>query len=236
MELDYKPVDEEVMDVPEDSTAETPTNEISEDAAPTAEAADSPAIVAESPQAESSPKRAPLTRRTQLLTAALAVSLVGNGVLGWVTYDSRHSAREAQSQLIAMRDAAQSKDHAMQIALDYAKGAAEMDYKDLPGWTKRLTTNTSPELTSRLKDAAASMEQIIVPLQWVSTPTPIASVVRSERDGVFVVNSFVSVKTKNVQTPDGIQSTATYTVTINKNNNWIITDVGGVDTALKAGS
>lgn len=170
-----------------------------------------------------------------VVSSLLALSLVGNALFGWFWLQSARSEQRAESAAVALREDIESRHHAEQVALDYAKGAADMNYKDIPGWTKRLTANTSPELTKKLKEAAAAMEQIIVPLQWVSTPTPIAAVTRSEHDGVYVVNCFVSVTTKNAQAPDGIMSTATYTVTINKNDNWVITDVGGVDSAMKAG-
>ncbi|SLG56356.1 hypothetical protein [Mycobacteroides abscessus] len=175
-------------------------------------------------------------RRTRWLAAAIVIaSFSANAVLGSMVHESRRSERDAQARISAMRQDEDSRAHAMKIAVDYARGAAELNYKDMPSWTKRLTSNTSAEMSKKLKDAAATMEQVVVPLHWVSTPTPIASTVRTDRDGVFVVNCFMSVITKNVQAPDGIQATATYTVTVNKNDNWMITDVGGVDTALRAG-
>ncbi|OHU16671.1 hypothetical protein BKG75_06955 [Mycobacteroides chelonae] len=175
-------------------------------------------------------------RDVVVMSALLALSLAGGGWLGWLWHQSQRSVAAARSELNAVQDAASSRRHAEDVALNYAKGAAQMDYKDIPGWTRQLTANTSPELTKKLKDAASSMEQIIVPLQWTSAPTPITATTRSDRDGVFVVNCFVSVMTKNTQAPDGVQSTATYTVTVNKNDNWRITDVGGVDSALRAGN
>ncbi|MFD6196479.1 hypothetical protein ACFWE3_07200 [Mycobacteriaceae bacterium NPDC060252] len=176
-----------------------------------------------------------LLRRSLIFSVLSVVAAVTIGVLGWSLHTSQQSEREARAALASMQNASNARQRAEQIALDYSRGAADMDYKDVQAWTKRLTANTSPELTKKLKDAATSMEQIIVPLQWVSTPTPITSAVRSERDGTFVVNSFLSVLTKNVQAPNGVQSTATYTVTINSKDNWIITDVGGVDSAMRAG-
>lgn len=169
-----------------------------------------------------------LRRDVLVLAVVLLASLGCIGFLGWQLHD-------AKSELAAMRAAAETRQHAEQVALDYAKGASQMDYRNLSEWTTRLIANTTPELTAKLKEASVSMEQIIIPLQWDSTSTPITAKVRSEHDGVFVVNCFVSVVTKNVQTPDGIPSTATYTVTVNKNDNWAITDVGGVESALKAG-
>ncbi|WP_079644069.1 hypothetical protein [Mycobacteroides abscessus] len=170
-----------------------------------------------------------------VVSTLLVLSLAGNVLLGWCWIQSTRSEQRAESATAALREDIDSRHHAEQVALDYAKGAADMNYKDIPGWNKRLTANTSPELTKKLKEASAAMEQIIVPLQWVSTPTPIAAITRSEHDGVYVVNCFVSVTTKNAQAPDGIMSTATYTVTVNKNDNWVITDVGGVGSAMKAG-
>ncbi|OAT68940.1 hypothetical protein AWB85_07640 [Mycobacteroides immunogenum] len=176
-----------------------------------------------------------LSRRSLIFSVLLVAAAVTIGVLAWSLHSSQRSEQQAHAALTSAQEAASARQRAEQIALDYSRGAAEMDFKDIPGWTKRLTTNTSPELTKKLKDAATSMEQIVVPLQWVSTPTPITSAVRSERDGIYVVNSFLSVMTKNVQAPNGVQSTATYTVTINAKDNWVITDVGGVDSAMRAG-
>lgn len=176
-----------------------------------------------------------LLRRSLIFSVLLVAAAVTIGALAWYLHSSQRSEQQARAALTSAREATSARQRAEQIALDYSRGAAEMDFKDIPGWTKRLTTNTSPELTKKLKDAAASMEQIVVPLQWVSTPTPITSAVRSERDGIYVVNSFLSVMTKNVQAPNGVQSTATYTVTINAKDNWVITDVGGVDSAMRAG-
>lgn len=176
-----------------------------------------------------------LLRRSLISTVLLIAAATTIGVLGWSLHSSQQSEREARRALTSLQNVSDARQRAQQIALDYSRGAAEMDFKDIPGWTKRLTANTSPELTKKLKDAATSMEQIVVPMQWVSTPTPITSAVRSEHDGIFVVNSFLSVMTKNVQAPNGVQSTATYTVTINSKDNWLITDVGGVDSAMSAG-
>ncbi|MBN9634706.1 MAG: hypothetical protein J0H22_05665, partial [Actinobacteria bacterium] len=91
---------------------------------------------------------------------------------------------------------------------------------------------TTPELTKKLSDAGTQMEQVLVPLQWSSSAKPLIAKVRSSKDGIYVVDSFVSVQTKTVQAPDALQSTATYSTTIDSNNNWLITDVGGIGSAM----
>jgi Mce-associated membrane protein len=38
----------------------------------------------------------------------------------------------------------------------------------------------------------------------------------------------VGVQTKTVQAPDGLQSTATYSITVDSNHDWQISEVGGI--------
>ncbi|WP_018178669.1 hypothetical protein [Jongsikchunia kroppenstedtii] len=164
-----------------------------------------------------------------MAAAALAVALIAVAAVSiWMWVDK-------SDQLDAMKSTAAGNAHAEQVATDYAVGAAQMDYQKINDWQARLTKGTSPELANRLTQAATSMQQIIAPLQWSSTSTPISAKVRSESGGVYVVDTFVNVVTKNTQAPDGVQSTATYSVTIDRNHNWLITNVGGIGAMLGNG-
>lgn len=163
--------------------------------------------------------------KTLVTAATAAVLVIGVGVMGWQLHAK-------SNDLDQVHRSAADRAHAEQIALDYATGAADMDFHDLAAWRGRLTKGTSPELSNRLTQASQSMEQIISPLQWSSTAKPIAAKVRSEANGAYSVDCFVSVMTKNSQAPEGIQSTATYRLTIDSHNNWTITDIGGIDAAL----
>lgn len=196
--------------------------------------ADSPAVrtVESGPdtediQQEREPKAG--SRKSELLRAGVLVFVtllvVAVGILGWLLADAR-------SELAAEEDLARDAAQAEQVALDYAIGAAEMDHQDLPAWHQRLTANTTPELTERLKRAAESMEQIIVPLQWVSSATPIAAKAEVDEQGVYSVNAFVSVLTRNSQAPEGISSTATYQLRIDPEGDWTIVDVSDFSEAL----
>lgn len=161
-----------------------------------------------------------------LVTGVVVVVLAAAvGVLAWL-YVSAEGTIDAQR-----RQAANDK-HAEDVALDYAVNAAVMDFRDLGSWKTKLVAGTSPELRDKLTKAADSMEQILVPLQWNSTAKPLVAKVRSESGGVYVVDSFVNVVTKTMQAPDGLQSTATYSITMDANNNWQITDVGGIDAVM----
>ncbi|MEH3136452.1 MAG: hypothetical protein PGN30_15805 [Mycolicibacterium neoaurum] len=160
-----------------------------------------------------------------MVTGLIVVLAVAVGVLGWLYGSARHELNAQVAQ--AANDARAEK-----IALDYAVSAATMDYKDLQAWHVKLVAGTTPELNKKLSDAGTQMEQVLVPLQWSSSAQPLMAKVRSATDGVYVVDSFVSVQTKTAQAPDALQSTATYSTTIDSNNNWLITDVGGIGSAM----
>ncbi|OZC29609.1 hypothetical protein [Gordonia polyisoprenivorans] len=138
-------------------------------------------------------------------------------------------------QVDDMKSATANSARAEKVALDYATGAAQMNYQNPDDWRTRLTQNTTPELADRLRKASQSMEQLIVPLQWSSTAEPIAAKVVSQDNGTYQVVAFVNVTTKNAQAPDGIESTATYKVTIDPNQNWQISEISGIGTNLGTG-
>ncbi|MCP3811612.1 hypothetical protein NLX62_04620 [Mycobacteriaceae bacterium Msp059] len=166
-------------------------------------------------------RRISLSVRSLSLGVLITALVVALGVMTWL-YIGANGNVGAQTQQ------ATDNAHAEQIALDYAVRAAVMDYKDLGPWKRALVDGTTPELGKKLTDAANAMEQILLPLQWSSTAKPIAAKVRSHDNGVYVVDSFVSVMTKTVQAPQDLQSTATYSVTINPADGWKISEVGGI--------
>ncbi|MCX2930587.1 hypothetical protein ORI20_09890 [Mycobacterium sp. CVI_P3] len=185
------------------------------------------------PADEGAEKNAPRPQRSvsfsvrSLMVAVVMAVLIGAiATLGWLYLGARH-------QLDAQATQSANNSHAEKMALDYAVSAATMDYKNLQAWKVKLVEGTSPELNKKLTEAATSMEQVLTPLQWSSSARPLVAKVRTDTNGVYVVDSFVSVNTKTIQSPEPLQSTATYSVTIDSNNNWQITDVGGIGSALE---
>lgn len=161
-----------------------------------------------------------------LMIAVMIAALIGAaGVLSWL-YVGAERRLDEQARL------SENKTHAEKVALDYAVEAAAMNFHDLNAWKGKLVAGTSPELKEKLTKAATQMEQILVPLEWNSTARPLAAKVRSVNGKAYVVDSFVSVLTKTAQASEPLQSTATYSVTIDSSKNWQITDVGGVGDAL----
>lgn len=170
-------------------------------------------------------RRLSVSVRALVVGVLIAALVVGVAVLAWLYVGAE---RDLDAQSRRSDDTA----HAERIALDYATNAAAMNFQDLTGWKDRLVAGTSPELKDKLSKAADQMEQILAPLQWDSTSEPLAAKLRSSTGGVYVVDSFVSVLTKTAQSSEPLQSTATYSVTIDSNNDWQITDVGGIGTAV----
>jgi hypothetical protein len=162
-----------------------------------------------------------------LVVGVVIVLLAGAvGIMTWLYIG-------AQNELDAQARQTENYARAEKTALDYAVNAAAMDSQDLNAWKSRLVDGTSPELKEKLTKAAESMEQILVPLKWDSTARPLAAKVRSHDGAMYVVDAFVSVLTKTMQAPEGLQSTATYSVTIDGGSDWKITDVGGIGTPIE---
>jgi Mce-associated membrane protein len=188
-----------------------------------ADPADEPAADKQKQRGERAQRRLSISVSARgLLSGALITALVGAlATFVWLYIDARH-------ELDAQARRADNYAHAEKVALDYAVNAASMNFQDLNGWKAKLVAGTSPELNEKLSKAADSMQQILVPLQWTSNTRPLIAKVRSNTAGIYVVDCFVSVQTKTVQAPDPLMSTATYSLTLDSNKNWLITDVGGI--------
>lgn len=185
------------------------------------DAGESAAVDAQHKSTEAQGLRLSVSVRTLLVATLIVALLTSVGVLTWLYMGEKAKVDEQARQ-------AADNSHAEQIALEYAVDAAKINYQDLDTWKKNLVKGTTAELTDKLNSAGQSMEQILEPLQWNSTATPLVAKVRSNANGIYLVDAFVGVETKTIQAPDGLQSTATYSITVDSNHNWQISDVGGV--------
>lgn len=176
--------------------------------------------------AQQKPDKADI-RRVSISIRTLVIATL---IVGWVASVAAVAwlYMGAQTKLDEESRQAANNSRAEQIALDYAVKAATISFKELDLWKKNLVEGTTGELKQKLNDAGTSMEQILTPLQWNSVATPLAAKVRSNTNGIYVVDAFVGVETKTMQEPNGLQSTATYSISIDSNNDWQITQVGGV--------
>ncbi|MEE3849632.1 hypothetical protein VZC37_04775 [Gordonia sp. LSe1-13] len=159
---------------------------------------------------------------TALIAIVITALLVAVTVLAFLYAGTR-------SDLAADRASAADRATAEKIASDYAVGAATTDYQDLEGWFERLRGNTTPQLAAKFDATASQLQQILVPLNWVSKASPVAATVSSENGGVYKVNAFVNVNSTSKQAPEGVTTTVTYDITVDENADWQISDVGGLD-------
>ncbi|MFF2549486.1 hypothetical protein ACFVUS_00750 [Nocardia sp. NPDC058058] len=162
---------------------------------------------------------------TMITAAVLATLVIIAGVFAalWIS---------ARGDLSDNTATAAANEHAEQVATDYAVGAATIDYKDVNSWFAKLKANTTPVLANKFDATAPKLQEILVPLKWTSTASPIAAKVASNSGGIYKVNVFVNVNSTSAQSPDGGLTTVTYSVTIDTNSGWKISDVGGMDGAL----
>ncbi|WP_252367009.1 hypothetical protein [Nocardia salmonicida] len=174
---------------------------------------------------EPPPRTVSLRLSTVLSTATIAVL-----VAAVVTFASLYFSAEAT---IADRDARDADArHVEQIASNYGVGASTIDYRDVQAWFARLRTGTTPQLAAKFDATAPQLEQILLPLQWTSKATPLSATVTSESGGIYKVNAYLDVVSTSAQTPDGTRTTVTYSLTVDRNADWQITEVGGLQNAL----
>ncbi len=213
-------------EVNESDAAEADSTESETEGAAETETAEPEA--GDEPSGKKAPRRLRLTITLRsLVTGAVIAALVAAvAAFAWLYVD-------AQRKLDTQARQSANTARAEKIALDYAVNAAEINFSDLNAWKAKLVAGTSPALKDKLSKAAEQMEQILVPLQWSSTAHPLVAKVRSDTGGAYVVDCFVSVLTKTVQSPQPLQSTATYSVTIDSNKNWEISDVGGIGAVVE---
>ncbi|MGC5027020.1 hypothetical protein ACLQ3K_19915 [Tsukamurella sp. DT100] len=159
-----------------------------------------------------------------VLVLALLASTVTFAVL-WSGAQGR--ADDTRAELATTQQAAADDAKAEDVAGKYAIGSSTFDYRDLTPWRTAITTGVSPALKAKLEATAGAMNQLLQPLQWVSKGTDPVAVVTSRSDSTYKVAVFVTVTANNVQATAGRELLTRYDVTLDKAQNWLITDVGG---------
>ncbi|WP_248489719.1 hypothetical protein [Tsukamurella sp. PLM1] len=210
----------------EDSTAAAEIDEPDRAAKPR------PAKKSAEPQPKAQPGGIVVTPLALGLAAIVVVLAVAATAFGFLWQSAASDRDQARADLAAATATSDQNQRAQDVAKKYAIGAATIDYQNLAAWRTALTANTTSQLAAQLQQASVEFEQIVVPLQWQSTATPLGTIVASNKDGLIVVNVFLNMVTKSTQRPEGIPSTATYTLTIDTKQDWQISDVRGIDAAL----
>lgn len=163
-----------------------------------------------------------------VLASVLAVVLLASTVAFAVLWSGEKGrADDARSELAAVRQAQADDARATDVATKYTVAASTFDYRNLGPWQKALTTGVTPELKAKLDATTGAMNQMLQPLQWVSTGSdPVSSVV-GRTGAVRKVAVFVKVSVINAQAPAGREVLSRYDITVDGARDWLITDVGG---------
>ncbi|BDH56355.1 hypothetical protein [Tsukamurella sp. PLM1] len=165
---------------------------------------------------------------TTVVVTVVILALLATSILFGVLWGMK------KSELSDVQEAAANRSQAEKVAAEYAAGASTFDYRDLTPWRSALTKGVSPELKTKLEATVGAMNQLLQPLQWVSKGTVMDAVVNSESGSIFKVNAYVRVEATNVQAASGREVVTVYNVTLDKDKDWQITDVGGVGGGVPA--
>ncbi|GAA1074473.1 hypothetical protein [Tsukamurella spumae] len=184
------------------------------------EGADEDADTATEVDAADEPERpASGRRRSIVLTIVVTVLTVAVIALSVTAY-LQHRASDQDHRRAADRA------HAEQLGTNYAVKAATLNYNDLTPWLNAMKTGVTPTLAAKYDAIAEQMRQVLVPLRMVATATPVVAKVSSEVGGVYQVKVVVDVSAQSAQSPQGTLSTTAYTITLDRDQNWVITEVG----------
>ena len=172
-------------------------------------------------------RRHPVVAAVSMLCVA---ALVAVGVLAYLLVQ-RSDDLAAERQLTADKQTAET------VAGKYAVGAATFDFNNLQPWSAALKNGTAPELNSRFDVAVSTLTPLIQEVQWVQTAKLIAAkTVDIRADRQFIVQVFVSTHMTSTQNPKGLNTVTPYTITLDRDSKWLITDVAGIAGAAQDGS
>lgn len=165
------------------------------------------------------PRKIPAVVTTVIITVAVMALLAGT-VLFAVFWNKNRAEIDKREQ------AAADRSHAEKVAADYATGASSFDYRDMGPWRTALVKGVSPEVKAKLDLSAGALNQLMQPLQWVSKAEFLDSTVKSENGNIYTVGAYMNITTSTVQSPDQAPRMTAFTITIDKSQDWLITEVG----------
>ena len=148
-------------------------------------------------------------------------------VLAVVAGVAVYFATSYRDDYTTLRNANSDAQRAEDVASDYAVKAALINYRDFDPWFAALRTNVDDKMRQQFTTSESVLRQLLGQLQWVSKGDLVGSDIKSQNNGVYVVQVFVDVQVTNVQSPGGVKTTALYPITVDKNKNWTITDISG---------
>ncbi|MFW0791220.1 hypothetical protein [Gordonia sp. CPCC 205333] len=171
------------------------------------------------------PRQVSLSVRTIVVAALILALVVALGVFIYRDVTARNDLNDLRT---SVADRARAED----IAGQYAVNAATLDYRDLTPWIANMKKGVSPDLQKQYDLIGQTMEQVLTPLRMQTSANVIVAKTVNVAGNVFRVQAVVDVNTKTVQTPNGGNTTATYTLTLDRSKDWMITSVGDPTSAI----
>ncbi|MDP0399672.1 hypothetical protein [Tsukamurella strandjordii] len=204
----------------EDQAAEPADTDLTEADEPAAAAPVKPARKPAAPRnADSETAGAPRTGKAVALTVIVALLAVAAAVSTYFALDYRGQARDLQQS-------AADRARAEEIAGKYGVGASTLDFNDLAPWLRSMKDGVSDELAKKMDGIAETMRQVVTAVRLQSTGKLVVTKVTDEANGVYKVATVVDMSATSVQAPQGTVTTTAYVITVDRNQDWKITDYG----------
>ncbi|WP_343930799.1 hypothetical protein [Tsukamurella strandjordii] len=162
---------------------------------------------------------APRTGKAVALTVIVALLAVAAAVSTYFALDYRGQARDLQQS-------AADRARAEEIAGKYGVGASTLDFNDLAPWLRSMKDGVSDELAKKMDGIAETMRQVVTAVRLQSTGKLVVTKVTDEANGVYKVATVVDMSATSVQAPQGTVTTTAYVITVDRNQDWKITDYG----------
>lgn len=158
-----------------------------------------------------------------VVVSVLAVLFLAAAVTMTALYVTKDGSAESSS---ASPNAGSADDRkARQVASDYAVGSLTFGYTDTDAYLDALMAGVSPVLAKNFADNREGLTQVLTGFQVVSTATPLDTVIRSSDHGVYNVVVYASYAMASNQFPTPVNYTTAMQMTLDKNQNWLITAV-----------
>ncbi|WP_019202602.1 hypothetical protein [Tsukamurella sp. 1534] len=163
---------------------------------------------------------------TTVVVTAVVTGLLALSILFAVLWNG------SRTELDGLERDAADRARAEQVAADYAVAVATIDYRDPAPWRAAMVAGVTPELKARLEAAVGTMNQVLQPMQWVSTATLDDAVTTSVDGDVFTVSVYLGVERSTVRGAGRDPGETVYTITLDRSRDWIITGVGSPLTSM----
>ncbi|GAB20379.1 hypothetical protein GOEFS_115_00190 [Gordonia effusa NBRC 100432] len=177
------------------------------------------------PVVSKAPRQVSLSIRSIVVTAVIVLLVAALGLFVYRDLSARDDLND-------LRASVADREHAEDVAGQYAVNAATLDYRDLTPWIANMKKGVSPDLQKQYDLIGQTMEQVLTPLRMQTSANLIVAKTVNVAKDVFRVQAVVDVNTKTIQTPNGGNTTATYTLTLDRSKDWMITSVGDPTSAI----